>query len=418
MGTFPKQLWISASFLSEYKTHLHLFSPVVFSIFHVIDYPLFPPYITDFAFLTPLSTNVDTSDCYRFFRQCLLNSEDIAEMFNSTLTMLCPTRDAFALFNNEDFNRLLEPIWYRHACEFLFNHATTPAMTRAELVQQAPSEITMLNGATYDLRRSGDLPRIKNGLEEGRSQFGDLIALDGYLHTIDTAITPTAVSRSVYDQSASNPEFSLLVENIDFVDLTDLVDRDLPLTLLAPDNRAWRRIEFGTLEGGEIIKRHLFRGLFFCDVLANMTSISAVNEYVHQVELRGPNSEDLWVGGAYVYKCDILARNGVLHYIDRVIDMDYDTVSPTISPAPTITPVPTAYQPPTETPEIADGDGRVPSQGAVPIYLPPVRPPTTPPITNIDVQSDISAALPSMTYASKTLGLLLTAAIWGLGFDL
>lgn len=310
-------------------------------------------------------------------------------MFNSTLTLFCPTREAFALFNNEDFNRLLEPIWYRHACEFLFNHLSTPAMTRAELVAKAPTNITMLNGAMYDLRKSGDQPRLKNGNEEARSEFGDLIALDGYLHTMDSAITPTAVSRSVYDQSMTNPDFSLLVENIDFVDLTDLVDRDSPLTLLAPDNKAFRRVEFGTLEGGEIIKRHIFRGLFFCDVLANMTSVTAVNDFTHNIELRGEESEQLWVGGARVYKCDILARNGVLHYIDRVIAIDYDTVPPTVSPAPTITPVPTAYQPPTSTPEIVGPDGRVPSQGATPIFLPPVRPPTPAPIS---VQADISAA--------------------------
>ena len=339
-----------------------------------MDFPLFPPMITDFAFFTPLSTTHDTSDCFRLFRQCILSSEDIAGLFNTSLTVMCPTREAFEFFNNEDFQRLLEPIWYRHACEFLFNHITTPAMTRQELASQAPGVINMLNGAKYQLRKSGEDPRIKNGQEEGRSEFGDLIALDGYLHTLDTAITPTAVSRSIYDQSNENPEFSLLVENIDFVDLTDLVDRDLPLTMLAPDNRAWRRVEFGTLEGGEIIKRHIFRGLFFCDVLANLTSVSAVNGIVHGIELRGEFNESLWVGGAHVYECDILARNGVLHHVDRVIGMDYETVPPTISPAPTITASPTSSEPPSNAPTELFQQG--PDGNHVEIKLPPVRPPT------------------------------------------
>ncbi|KAG7364083.1 fasciclin domain containing protein [Nitzschia inconspicua] len=349
-------------------------------VFHIIDYPLFPPSITDFAFFTPLSTNHDTSDCFRLFRQCILSSSDIADMFNTTLTTFCPTREAFAFFNNEDFQRLLEPVWYRHACEFLFNHMTSPAQTREELVARAPDHITMLNGATYQLRKSGDTVRLKNGNEEARSQFGDLIALDGYLHTLDAVITPTAVSQSIYDRSRQNPEFSLLVENIDFVDLTDLVDRDLPLTVLAPDNRAFRRIEFGTLEGGEIIKRHIFKGLFFCDVLANMTTVTTVDGLTHAIELRGDNSESLWVGGARVYECDILARNGVLHYIDRVIGMDYETVPPTISPAPTITPNPTTSYAPTGAPIPLFAD--VPDSNAVPIFLPPVRPPSQPTATD------------------------------------
>jgi uncharacterized surface protein with fasciclin (FAS1) repeats len=339
-----------------------------------MDYPLFPPMITDFAFFTAISTDHDTSDCFRLFRQCILSSEDIAAQYNTSLTTFCPTREAFAYFNNEDFQRLLEPVWYRHACEFLFNHITTPALTREELAAMAPAQVTMLNGATYQLRKSGENVRIKNGNEEGRSQFGDLIALDGYLHTLDAAITPTAVSRSVYDQSNENPEFSLLVENIDFVDLTDLVDRDLPITLLAPDNRAFRRIEFGTLDGGEIIKRHLFRGLLFCDVLANMTSVSAVNGVVHGIEVRGEYNESLWVGGAHVYQCDILARNGVMHYVDRVIGEDYETVPPTTSPAPTITPNPTTSYAPSGAPIPLFAEE--PDSNAVPIFLPPGTPPT------------------------------------------
>lgn len=103
-------------------------------------------------------------------------------MFNTSLTMFCPSREAFEVFNNEDFNRLLEPKWERHATEFLLNHITAGARTREELVAEAPGFITMLNGATYELRRSGDRPRIKNTkFEQGRSEYGDIIALDGYV---------------------------------------------------------------------------------------------------------------------------------------------------------------------------------------------------------------------------------------------
>jgi 23S rRNA (cytosine1962-C5)-methyltransferase len=61
------------------------------------------------------------------------------------------------------------------------------------------------------------------------------------LHTLDTAITPTAVSRSVYDQSNENPDFSLLVENIDFVE-ADVFD------LLAAHRAAGRRFQTVVLD--------------------------------------------------------------------------------------------------------------------------------------------------------------------------
>ena len=192
---------------------------------------------------------------------------------------------------------------------------------------------------------------------------------------IDSAITPTAVSRSIYDQSQDNPDFFILVENIKLVDLQDMIDRDLPLTLLAPDNNAFRRVEFSAIGGGEIIKRHLFEGLNFCDVLANETEIESVAGDIWDIELRGePGSgewglnggQNLFVGDAYVYTCDIFARNGVLHHIDRVLGLPYDTVAPTSSPAPTVTASPTVFVPPTPAPVPTSGNN------FVPINLPPV----------------------------------------------
>lgn len=340
-------------------------------IFHVLDYPLFPPYITDFAFLTPISTDVDTSDCFRLWKQCNLGSEVIAEVYGSNLTHFCPTREAFSFFNYEDYNRLLSPDWERHACEFLFNHIELGGKTRAELVAEVPRHITMLNGATYNLRKSGDRPRIQNGNEEGRSNFGDLIALDGYLHTIDTVITPIAVSHSIYDRIQFYDDTSILKTNIDFVELTDYIATDSPLTMLAPDNDAFRRVEFDTIDGAPIIKRHIMSGLLFCDVLANRTQVITVEGVVLDVEVR--DDESLWVGGAKVYNCDVLAHNGVIHLVDRVIGIDFDSPEPTISPAPTFSPAPTKSPGPSSAPIPLFAE--VPDNGAVPIYLPPVEPP-------------------------------------------
>ena len=152
-----------------------------------------------------------------------------------------------------------------------------------------------------------------------------------YVHIIDAAIAPTAVSQTIYDRIKADSEFSLFIGNIaGFVGLTDLVDRDLPLTILAPNNEAW-----GTASRGEdFIKRHIFRGLLFSDVIANVTEIVSVEGDQHDVELRG---EELWVGGGFIYKSDILARTGVLHYVDCVLG-EPETTFP--SNAPT-TPEPT-----------------------------------------------------------------------------
>jgi hypothetical protein len=231
---------------------------------------------------------------------------------------------------------------------------------------------------------------------------------------MDSAITPTAVSMSIYDQLNEDPEFSNVIENIDFVDLTDLIDRDSPLTFLAPPNNAWRKIIFGTLEGGDIIQRHLFRGLMFLDVLqlnytgVDAKTLSSVNLDTTVVEMRGEFNEHLWVGGGHIYGGDILARNGVIHYIDRVINEPFkdDTVPPTASPQPTITPEPTMVVPPSPAPIVHP-------TGSTPINLPPIRTPSMAQAVDDSDQEEGSSAS-SLSAIATVLASVTLAAAWGM----
>jgi len=374
-------------------------------LWHAIDMPLKPPSIRDFTDFSWVSTSHDTSDCMKLFTNTLVYSRVLAEEMGTKLTMFCPSGEAFKSFNNQDFQRLLEPEWRRHCVEFLMNMITEGYHSRAELVSRAPSTITMLNGATYDLRRTADAVRIKNGPgEQARSYFGDLIATDGYLHMTDRVITPTAVSRSVYDQTKDNPDYSLVTENIDFLSMQDFIDRDLPITFLAPYDTAWWRVRFATTKGEDIIKRHIFRGLYFCDVIANMTTIKSVQGDFHNVTLRGDNQENLFVGDAYVFDCDIFARNGILHHIDRVLDMPYPTEAPTNSPEPTGTPVPSLSQlpstDPNRPPTIVEF-GNINFQSG---YIRPTNPPNV-------YEPFFSAAHPSISQSWKALPTLLLLAM-------
>ena len=211
---------------------------------------------------------------------------------------------------------------------------------------------------------------------------------------MDGVITPTAVSQSIYDKIRLDLDLDLLKRNIDFVDLTDIIDRDLPLTMLAPNNRAFERVTFGSLEGGDIITRHIFKGLLFCDVIANETTLITVDDEPLAVELRGENNEHIYVGGAYIYKCDIFSWNGVLHYVDRVIGLEYETVPPTTSPAPTITAQPTPYIPPTPAPV------PTPLNTGAPINAAPDSLPTVPPVGgNARPNGDSSAVSLQISFA-------------------
>jgi hypothetical protein len=204
-----------------------------------------------------------------------------------------------------------------------------------------------------------------------------------------------------------DPNFSTMVEHIDFVDLTDLIDRDYPLTFFAAPKRAWARIIIGTLDGGDILKRHIFRGLLFLDVIRNETQLTDVDGSTHAVELRGEFNDTLWVGGGHIYGGDTLARNGILHYIDRVIGEPYDTVPPTMSPQPTITPEPTIFVPPSPAPIVRP-------TGSAPIILSPARQPAIQAAvddSNKETPDDSSA---SSVSAIATILASVTLAAWGM----
>lgn len=198
-----------------------------------------------------------------------------------------------------------------------------------------------------------------------------------------------------------------------------MIDRDSPLTLLAPDNTAFRRVSFSSIGGGEIIKRHLFEGLNFCDVIANETELESLAGDIWDVELRGePGSgewglsggQNLFIGDAYVYNCDIFARNGVLHHIDRVLGLPYDTVAPTDSPAPTVTASPTEFIPPTPAPVPTTGNN------FVPINLPPVvdTRPTVPTRAPTSTQSNSAgkSSIPSVVSSFVMLCVATTLLHW------
>ena len=169
--------------------------------------------------------------------------------------------------------------------------------------------------------------RQKNEYVSSRCQH----LLFRYLHVVDGVLTPTAVDLTIYDAIAQEP----FANCINIASLADIIGRDLPLTVFVPDERAMSMVTCGTLEAGNLIKRHIVRGLFFEDVIANETEIFSVDGDLWDVEVQG---ESLFVAGALVYQTDNLARNGVFHYVDTVFGEERVTEAPTATMSPTLSP--------------------------------------------------------------------------------
>jgi len=149
---------------------------------------------------------------------------------------------------------------------------------------------------------------------------------------------------SIYDFTAQNPDMSIVKNYMDFLVLEPFIENLSPITFFSPPNFAWN-YTIPQLEIEDVLKNHLFRGLWFDDVLMGMDGeylqstngklwlVTVVNDTVYignspvsnpgltnATFLPGPNSTN------------ILARTGVIHQVDSVfLDYPYPSIDGSIS---------------------------------------------------------------------------------------
>jgi len=140
---------------------------------------------------------------------------------------------------------------------------------------------------------------------------------------------PKAQAADIVDVAAGNKQFSTLVAAVKAADLVDTLKGDGPFTVFAPTNKAFARLPKGTLasllkpENKEkliaILTYHVLPGkVEAADVvrLKSGTKVATVNGASIVVKR---NVHGVRVNDAQVIKTDIIASNGVVHVIDRVI---------------------------------------------------------------------------------------------------
>lgn len=132
---------------------------------------------------------------------------------------------------------------------------------------------------------------------------------------------------TIAEVASANPEFSTLVGLIGQAGLAEALSGDGPLTVFAPTNAAFEKVDAATMsslaadpEGAlaDILKLHVVEGKIMAAdaVAAAGTSIETLAGGKLKVEVSG---ETVTVGGAKVVTPDVAASNGVIHAIDTVI---------------------------------------------------------------------------------------------------
>ncbi|QGX97604.1 fasciclin domain-containing protein [Roseovarius faecimaris] len=135
----------------------------------------------------------------------------------------------------------------------------------------------------------------------------------------------------IVDIAAGNPDFSTLVAAVQAAGLVDTLKGDGPFTVFAPTNAAFDALPAGTVETllmpenvdqlRSILTYHVLPGSYVAgDVLGQVVDVATVNGATVRVDgTGGKYGAAVRVNDANVISADIMASNGVIHVIDKVL---------------------------------------------------------------------------------------------------
>ena len=155
----------------------------------------------------------------------------------------------------------------------------------------------------------------------------DIAASNGVIHAIDKVLLPA--DKTVVQTAIANPDFSILVEAVTAAGLVDTLNAPGPFTVFAPTNAAFASLltELGVTKAQllantalltKVLTYHVVPGLVLkADVPIN-TPIKTVEGETLTV---GPTLAitDQRARQSNIVATDVLASNGVIHVLDKVI---------------------------------------------------------------------------------------------------
>lgn len=145
------------------------------------------------------------------------------------------------------------------------------------------------------------------------------------------ACSPANTTPNIVEIAASDPNFSTLVAAVSAAGLADTLSGPGPFTVFAPTNAAFDALPAGTVESlllpenletlQSILTYHVVPGSITSDQLIG-TRQSVTTVQGGTVDVNGIQSKlnsGVRVNNANVTQADIVASNGVIHVIDRVL---------------------------------------------------------------------------------------------------
>lgn len=169
-------------------------------------------------------------------------------------------------------------------------------------------------------------------ITDGRNRTSKITQLDigasnGVIHVVDRVLLPA--DKNVVQTAIANPDFSILVEAVTSAGLVDTLSAPGPFTVFAPTNAAFAALltELGVTKSELLDNKALLTKVLTYHVVSG---IALKAEVPINTPIKTVEGEAFTVGSdlaitdqrgrrANIVATDVLASNGVIHVLDKVI---------------------------------------------------------------------------------------------------
>lgn len=247
---------------------------------------------------------------------------------NANLTVFIPTDAAFTSTATRlgfaSAAAMVEALPAATLRSILLYHVLPGTLRASELQAGGASQPTQytLNGqpATLALDFSDGVQITDAVLTRAQVTKADTLTRNGVIHEVDKVLVPPGVLDLV-QMAQLNPDFSRLVDAVVQTDLAGTLAGAGPLTVFAPTNTAFDAAPAGlsTEQLRQVLLYHVVPGrVLAADLPAAGTPVATAQGQLLTVG-DGPSLIDSTGTPAAIVATDVIASNGVIHVINKVL---------------------------------------------------------------------------------------------------
>jgi len=231
-------------------------------------------------------------------------------------TVFAPTDDAFAMLPEGTVDALLEDT--EALSEVLLYHVVPGNVMASDVVSLSSAETA--SGEEISINVDGSTVMIN----EARVVVADIEASNGVIHVVDSVLLPPAESQSIVSIAVEDGRFSTLVAALQAADLVGTLEGEGPFTVFAPTDDAFAMLPEGTVDAllndiptlQSILLYHVVPGNVMASDVVSLSSADTASGLELSISVENGAVK---INDAQVIITDIVASNGVIHVIDRVI---------------------------------------------------------------------------------------------------